>query len=287
MEFGVQQLQLGKILTSSKNASKALRIMSQSHYSLIELNGFMIRKSPFIVRLLTSLFQMPIKKSYKMDWKKLVKKHDLKVISIHEDLDTIETKMDLIKKECEDYQCHYIVVTGMYNYDYSSYKEVEALAKRLNDAGKKLKESNISLLYHNHNVEFVHVDKNHLAYDLLIEKTNPNYVNFEFDSYWPSVSGVDVLSYMKKLGSRIILHHICDNGNLEKGNFITPIIKNKAVELGYGQLNLQAMLNQDMINNTKYVILEQHNHYLHDDPLESLIVSSDYLQQFKKSHIKA
>jgi hypothetical protein len=96
MEFGVQQLQLGKILNKESKARTALKVMKEAGFNSIELNGFMIRKSPFIVRLLTSAYGMPIKKSFKFDWKKMLKDYDLHVISIHEDLDTLETNLDMV-----------------------------------------------------------------------------------------------------------------------------------------------------------------------------------------------
>ncbi|MCR4698617.1 MAG: sugar phosphate isomerase/epimerase [Bacilli bacterium] len=286
MEFGVQQLQLGKILNKESKARTALKVMKEAGFNSIELNGFMIRKSPFIVRLLTSAYGMPIKKSFRFDWKKMLKDYDLHVISIHEDLDTLETNLDMVIQECKDFDCHYVVVTGMYNYDYSSFKAVKELATRLNEVGRRLKPHNLFLLYHNHNVEFVHVNKSRLAYDILISNTDPLVVNFEFDSYWPSVAGVDALFYMKRLGKRIRLHHICDNGNLNQKKFLTPIIKTNAVELGLGSLNLEAFLKQDLENETEAVILEQHKNYIHDDPIESLFTSAEYLQNFKKACIK-
>lgn len=286
MEFGIQQLQLGKILNKESNARTALKVIKESGFNLMELNGFMIRKSPFFVRLLTSAYGMPIKKSFKFDWKSLLKEYGLRVISIHEDLETLENNLDMVIKECEDFDCHYVVVTGIYNYDYSSLKAVEELAIRLNKVGRNLKSHGISFLYHNHNVEFVHVDKFHLAYDILVEDTDPTVVNFEFDSYWPSLSGVDALFYMKKLGKRIRLHHICDNGNLNQKKFLTPIIKTDEVELGCGCLPLEAFLRQDLENGTEAVILEQHKNFTHKDPIESLATSSEYLQNFKKAYIR-
>ena len=44
-------------------------------------------------------------------------------------------------------------------------------------------------LYHNHNCEFLHVEPQKTAYDLLLSETDPEYVNFELDSYWPTEAG--------------------------------------------------------------------------------------------------
>lgn len=278
MKIAIQQLQLGRILTSEKKAKNALDTISNAGFNAIELNGFMIRKNPFIVKILTELGGMPVKKSDTLDWKKLVKDTNLEVASIHEDINTLETNINLVIKEAKEYNTKFIVLTGNYKFDYSNEKVIDDLASRLNTIGKNLKEENIEFLYHNHNVEFRHINDKELAYDRLIDKTEKQYVNFEFDSYWPSVSGVDALSYMKKLGNRIRLHHICDNGNIQKGESITPIVKMKAVELGLGCLNLNDMIDQDYKNNTEYVILEQHKNHIDNNPLKSALLSLNYLK---------
>ena len=57
-----------------------------------------------------------------------------------------------------------------------------ALSVRLNRVGKVLAERGIRLLYHNHNVELQKVAPGKTAYDIIIEKTNPLYVNTEIHS---------------------------------------------------------------------------------------------------------
>jgi hypothetical protein len=54
------------------------------------------------------------------------------------------------------------------------------------------------------------------------------------------------------------------------------------VELGTGNLNLLAFLKQDQENEVEAVILEQHKHYLHKNPIESLCVSFDFISQYKR-----
>lgn len=282
MDFAIQQLQLGKTLTNKRNADQSLDIVKKAGFNGIELNGFMIRKSPFIVKVLTDLYSMPIKNSGKLNWKELVDTHNLKVVSIHEDIGTLENKIDMVIEECHKYNTDTVVLTGLYQYEYGIEDKVRCLAERLNKIGERLSKENISFLYHNHNVEFVKVSREQRAYDIIVENTNPDYVNFEFDSFWASTSGADAISYMRKLGSRQKLHHICDNGNLSKKEFLTPIIKMNAVELGEGTLNLEELLKIDMENQVKYVILEQHQNYIHENPLESLSLSGDYLKSMAR-----
>ena len=279
MKTGIQQLQLGRLLTNEKKTLQYLQTLSKDGFDGIELNGFMIRKNPFIVKMLTQLGGMPIKKSDKFNWLRLIQNSKMEVISIHEDIQTLETKLDMVINEAKEFNTKYIVLTGNYKFDYTNLKNIKDLAFRLNKIGENLRKEGISFLYHNHNVEFVRVNNQEFAYDVLIKETNPEYVNFEFDSYWASVSGVDVISYMKKLGSRIKLHHICDNGNVKKGESITPIIKMKACELGSGCLNLKEMIKLDYENNVDYVILEQHKNHIDNNPMESARLSLKYLKE--------
>ncbi|MEI2995161.1 MAG: hypothetical protein V8T24_09905 [Roseburia hominis] len=75
---------------SEEKARETIRLMKEAGYDGIELNGFMIKKMPPIVRVLTTLAGMPIGKTAKLDWKKLIADTGLKVVSIHEDLGRLE-----------------------------------------------------------------------------------------------------------------------------------------------------------------------------------------------------
>ena len=213
----IQMIQLGTVMGSEKQARETIRLMKEAGYEGIEINGFMIRKMPPIVRVLTTLAGMPIGKTAKLDWNRLIRETGLKVVSVHEDLGTILRTPEEVIREAESFGTNYVVITGMHRFDYSDKEAVLDLAERLNRAGKLMKEGGISLLYHNHNCEFRKVDAGMTAYDMLMEKTDPEYVNFEFDSYWPTEAGVDTISLMKRLGKRMKLYHINDRGTRVSG----------------------------------------------------------------------
>lgn len=282
MKIGIQQLQIGKTLTSEKKAMDAISSIKNAGFEYIELNGFMIRKNPFIVKILTGMSGMPIKHSDLLDWKKILKEKNLPVSSIHEDLRTLETNINRVIQEAKEFQTNYIVLTGNYNFDYASERNIDDFCLRLNEIGKNLWKENIQFLYHNHNAEFMHVNPSELCFDRIIGNTDSDFVSFEFDSYWPSVSGVDALYYMKKLGPRIRIHHICDNGYSKSRKAITPIIGMKQVELGKGCINLSEMIQLDKKNHTDFLILEQHKNHIHNNPIESASLSIDYLKKVLK-----
>ena len=285
MEFtyGIQQLQLGKLCAKQKNVSRALFDLKEAGFELIELNGFMIRKTPWIARTLLKLSGMDIKRSQKLPWKEMIEQAKIKVISIHEDLDSLEKDFAKVEEELSLYNPKYIVVTGMYRFAYDDEGELGNLIVRLNRVGRRLKEAGVSLLYHNHSAEFQNADGANKAFDLLLAGLNPEWVNFEFDSYWAIEAGADPLVWMKKLGPRMKIYHICDRGSKKKGPYLTPILKQDAMELGAGSMNLHAFLKEALNQGVDAIILEQHRNYLADDPLTSAKCSATFLQKAKKA----
>ena len=278
----VQQIMLGSVIKSEADAKEVLGKIKAAGYDGIELNGFMIRPTPFLVRMLTKFAGMPVGKGGNLDWVALVKDTGLAVVSVHEDLGTIKREPETVVAEAKSFCTKYVVVTGMYRFDYSDEAAVCQLAEDLNEAGKRLLEDGIYLLYHNHNCELRKISKDKTAYDLLIEKTNPEYVNFEFDSYWFAEAGADPLLWMKRLGNRLKLYHINDRGTRIEGASMTPILNSDSMELGYGNMNLTAMVEQALSVGVDAVILETHKNWVDGSPVKSLKVSAEFL----KEHVK-
>lgn len=276
----VQQIMLGTVTAKESQAAETLDAIKKAGYDGIELNGFMIRPTSFMVRMMTKMAGMPVGKGGNLDWNSLTKAAGLSVVSVHEDLGTIQREPGTVRKEARDFGTKYVVVTGMYRFDYSDEKAVRKLAEDLNRAGKELKQGGIELLYHNHNCEFRKVSKEKTAYQLLTEETDPEYVNFEFDSYWPTEAGVDALSLMKQLGSRMKLYHINDRGTRVQGASMTPILKSDSMELGYGNMNLPAMAGQAMAAGVDAVILESHKNWADQSPVKSIQLSAEFMKKY-------
>ena len=169
------------------------------------------------------------------------------------------------------------MITGMYRFDYGSEESVRELAHRLNAAGKALGEQETRLLYHNHNCELRKVNPQKCAYDILQEETGPEYVNFEFDSYWFTEGGTDAKLWMRRLGNRMKLWHINDRGTRMTGPAMTPILKTDSMELGTGNMDLEGMTEIAKENGIEAVILESHRNWVDHSPVASLELSSKWL----------
>lgn len=270
---------LGTVLNTEAQASKTLSAMADAGYTGIELCGFMIHPMSMMVRLLTRAAGMPVGKGGRLDWPVLIRESGLKVVSLHLDLRTLEQDLSACAEEAQAYGTKYIVITGMYRFDYGSEEAVRSLAARLNDAGRKLREYGLHLLYHNHNCELRRTETGKRAYALLMDETDPDFVNFEFDTYWFSEGGADPLFWMGRLGSRMKLWHIADRGSRISGSSMTPILKSDSVELGTGNMPLDALMEQAKTAGCEAVILESHRNWLHKSPVKSFQLSAKYLNE--------
>lgn len=279
MVKAVQQFQLRNVLGSESKARETLSLMKAAGYEGIELNGFMIKKMPFIIRILTRFAGMPMGRSGHLDWKKLIADSGLSVVSVHEDLGSILKRTEEIIEEARAYKTEFVVVTGMHHFDYSDAQAVTELIEKLNRAGQQLKAGGIQFLYHNHNCEFRKVAPGKSAYDRIIAETDPEYVAFEFDSYWPTEAGVDALAYMERLGERMKLYHINDRGSRVQGP-TGSILKSDSMELGYGNLNLPAMIDTAKKYGVKAIILETHKNWADKSPIKSFQMSAEYLNKY-------
>lgn len=275
----VQQIMIGSECGSYEKAEKTLKAIKDAGYDAIELNDFMIHKTGITVKLLTKFAGMPIGNGGGLDWPTLIENSGLKVVSLHSYLNTIEEDPQAIAEEAKCFGTDTVVITAMYRYDYSSLSEVESLAARLNAAGKALAQYGIRLLYHNHNVEMQRVAENRTAFDVLIEETDPQYVNFEFDSYWATDSGANVHALMEKLGSRLKLWHITDRGCRQTGPYMTPILEESSVELGTGNMDLEGLAEIAVRNGVEGVVLETHKNWIDKDPIESLQISAEFMRK--------
>ena len=279
MRKAVQQFMLGSVLKNEASVRETLAAVKAAGYDSIELCGFMLHPMGFVIRMLTKAAGMPVGSGGNLDWEKLVSESGLNVVSVHQDLGSIERDAKAVAEEAKRFGTDTVVITGMYRFDYGSEEAVRELARRLNAAGKALAEEGIRLLYHNHNCELRKVNARKCAYDILLEETDLDYVNFEFDSYWFTEGGADAKLWMRRLGSRMKLWHINDRGTRMTGPAMTPILKTDSMELGTGNMDLEGLAEIAKENGVDAVILESHRNWIENSPVKSLQASAKWLNQ--------
>jgi sugar phosphate isomerase/epimerase len=121
-------------------------------------------------------------------------------------------------------------------------------AELFNKAGERAKAAGLQFGYHNHDFEF----KKHqgrLAYDLLLEETDPKLVVMELDVFWITNGGYDALAYFRRYPGRFPLLHIKDRDP-----------SGKMVDVGKGAIPWRAVLARRELAGTKHLFVE------HDQP---------------------
>ena len=277
MKTGVQQIMLGSVTGTEAQAQKTLQRIKAAGYDGVELNRFMVHPSSWMVRLMTRAAGMPTGKGGKLDWPALIKDSALDVISLHTDLGSLELEPEAVIAEAGDFGTKRVVITGLYRFDYGSEAAVRDLARRLDQAGQRLRAAGLRLLYHNHNVELLQVRPGLRAYDILLRETDPEALAFEFDSYWFTDGGADAKKWMQTLGSRMELWHVTDRGSRQSGPAMTPILKADSMELGTGSMDLEGLWAAAKANGTQAVVLESHKNWIDKDPVKSLELSAEWL----------
>lgn len=274
----VQQFQIRSVVGTEQQAEATLKAIRDAGYDGIELCGFLVRPLPKAAIEMAKAAGIELESSAELDWRALIKQSGLEVVGLHEDLDMILMLTGSIVADARAYGTDTIIVTGMRSFDFSCRQAVIDLAERLNQAGRLLEKDGLRLLYHNHNSELRKVDADKSAFQLLIELTDPYYVNFEFDSYWPTEAGYDALALMNQLGSRMKLYHINDRGFRVSGP-TASIIESGSMELGYGNMNLEALVNTAKSYGVQAVILESHTNWVDDSPIKSLQLSAKFMNE--------
>jgi sugar phosphate isomerase/epimerase len=143
----------------------------------------------------------------------------------------------------------------------------EELVTIMNTLGEKCTNAGIKLLYHNHDFEFVAMADGTIIEDLLLEKCDPKFVNFQMDLFWVTKAGVDPLTYFEKYPGRFIAWHVKDMN--AEGNF-APV--------GTGSIDFKKILAEKEKSGMEFYLVEQDNTF-GLDPLEAIKISHDGLKE--------
>jgi sugar phosphate isomerase/epimerase len=109
-------------------------------------------------------------------------------------------------------------------------------------AGKILKDDfGLLFCYHNHGYEFVPYLDGTLM-DYIVQKSNPEYVNFEIDILWSFIHGQDPAKLIARYPGRFLLLHLKDLRKGAKLNAEGSTATENDVALGTGQLDLPSIL---------------------------------------------
>ena len=136
---------------------------------------------------------------------------------------------------------------------------LKVVCNYMNAIGKLCKENGMEFGYHNHSHEFEKVEDK-VAYDFMVENTDPEYVFFQMDVYWADNARVSPVEYFKRYPGRFTCLHIKD-----------------VAEVGQsGKVGFDAIFNNFDISGTKDIVVEMEGSS-YGDILRTCKESAEYL----------
>lgn len=147
--------------------------------------------------------------------------------------------------------------------------DVKQFAKRLNQAGRVFREAGITLVYHNHHIEFRRVGGKTIL-DILYEETDPQYLQGLIDTYWVQYGGGDLITWCRKLKNRLPVIHM-------KDYMINEENKPEFAEIGQGNFDWKSIIKAAEESGCLWFCVEQD--LCRKDPFESLKMSYNYIKE--------
>ncbi|MDF1861390.1 MAG: sugar phosphate isomerase/epimerase [Verrucomicrobiales bacterium] len=168
----------------------------------------------------------------------------------------------------------HLVIPYIHGHNRENLDGYRQLAERTNKAAVEARSAGIQLCYHNHAFEFQPMEGGKCGYDILIEEFAPE-MQFEIDTFWVKVGGVDPAELIRKLKGRVSQLHLKD---LKKGTSIPEYGKlpNDAFqELGDGMIPVEPLLVAAADAGVAHCHVEQDQS---SDPIASIRQSMTHLQ---------
>ena len=134
----------------------------------------------------------------------------LKVISAHVPLAEMEENPQKVFALYKSLGCEYIAVPYLPEEGRPGVGDFEKTIQTVSALAVKAKEAGLTLLYHNHDFEFVKVENGSYGLDELYTRIPTELLETEIDTCWVNVAGVDPAKYVEKYENRAPVVHLKD-----------------------------------------------------------------------------
>jgi sugar phosphate isomerase/epimerase len=146
----------------------------------------------------------------------------------------------------------YVILAWLPPEDRATVDQIEDLAELCNRWGETCKDAGLQFAYHNHDFEFEPID-DQVPFDILLNATDPDLVEFEIDLFWILKAGEDPLEYFESYPGRFTLCHVKDMTRDQQ-----------MADVGAGQIDFAEIFRHAGQAGLEYYFIE------HDEPAEPL-----------------
>ena len=130
-------------------------------------------------------------------------------VSAHVPFAEMRKDCDNVIKTYATIGCKFIVVPYLNPEDRPGAEGWEKTIADIREIGKKACENGLTLLYHNHDFEFMKIDGKY-ALDILYDTVPSDYLQTEIDTCWVNVGGENPAEYVRKYKGRAPVVHLKD-----------------------------------------------------------------------------
>lgn len=172
-----------------KDFAGTLRKVASVGYTQVQFSGFHNQPVPQI--------------------KKLIDEIGLKTAAGHFAYDLLKSNLSQVTDDAHTLGMDYVVLSSapeFYRHSLDGYKRA---VEFFNKTGEGCNKAGLHFGYHTHNLDFEKFG-NVIAFDLMLQKTDPALVCFELDCFWVTRAGYDPVAYMNKYPGRFPVLHIKD-----------------------------------------------------------------------------
>lgn len=208
-------------------------------------------------------------------------------ISAHVPIDEMVKDPEGTVAAYEEIGCKFIVVPYVIEERRPGGSKFDQTIEDMKMIGEVAVKHGMTLLYHNHDFEFVKIDGEY-GLDIIYSRVPENLLKTEVDTCWANVGGVDPSAYLLKYAGRAPVVHLKDFSGEKSDDMYELIgIEKKAPKrpsnfefrpFGFGYQNVPNILDAAVKAGAEWVVVEQDQPSMDRTPLECVKLSRDYLK---------
>lgn len=186
------------------------------------------------------------------DFREILDAHGLSAPATHVGINLLRTELDRVMRDAATLGHRWLIVPSLDRADRTAdgYRRVAAF---FNEIGPRVKQAGFRLGYHNHEYDLPPQDGGVGGLEILIQRTDPAFVDFEVDLFWAVRGGADPVQLFGKYPGRFVAVHSKDMA-----------ADGKMVNVGEGTMNFAAMFEAGRKAGVKHFFVE------HDNPTDAL-----------------
>jgi sugar phosphate isomerase/epimerase len=196
------------------------------------------------------------------EYRRLLDDHGLKAVSMMASYQQLDTNVGAAAEDAQQLGASYVVCSTLPQKRYMTDEECRHGAEFLNRRGESLAAANLSCCYHTHGTEFhpspdVTAFPGATVFDLLVQRTDRRFANFEMDIFWIVYAGQDPVKLLHRYPGRFPLTHIKDiRPGTPLGGLPRDVREEDSVPLGTGLVDIPAALRAAQETGVKHYFIE-------------------------------